>query len=184
MLYFNLHKGNIDTLLDFVKKSVADGEDELQILYGTDDTGEDDIMQWEDENFEAYKNVLSKVSDFLIEEIGKEHVIHFNVLTNLILNQEPIVVGDNPAEFLFCKHCVCTACIPDQFLFKNVTNMHFIPPVKFCRRSFVEYEVGRSFMAKVVPSVEMIDMDYKEFLKIIFRMYGNELGIGEDNFGI
>lgn len=183
MKYFNLHRGNINSLVDLVKEQLADNEREIQILYGNDEDGADDIMDWEDKDFDAYAASLCQVTTLLIAEFKKDDPVHFNVITNLLLNEKPTIIGD-AEKFLLCKQCVCGACIPDEFLFKSVTNVKFIPPVKFCRRSFIEYNVARKFMEIITPTIDVPEIDYKEYLGLMFRMYGNDLGIGAEYFGI
>ena len=63
----------MDSLLDFINNGLKSEENEFQIIYGEDETGSDDILSWEDTDYEKYNLILDQVSEIITEEYKKDN---------------------------------------------------------------------------------------------------------------
>jgi hypothetical protein len=183
MFTFCLNTMNIDFLYSSMKDNISKGENEFSIVY-SDNNNKDDILSWNEQHFESYKNELLKITQLIKEEYEKDNILYINVLTELITTEEVKLNPDTKEKFLFCKHCPCTNCNVNPEFFKQSTNVEFIPPVYYCKRSFVEYEVGINLIKSLQLNIKLEEINCKDYLELIFKAYGNDLGIGVDKFGL
>lgn len=175
MFHYQLNRNNITYLYKKLKEVIDNGEKEIFIIYENDD-----ILEWNEPNFLLYKDELSKVIPLLFKD---EDLVYLNVISDLLIAIND-VKEDYKKDFLFCKTCPCMACKVNTDLFHSATNDSYIPPINYCKRSFIEYEASREFIKLINLEINLEDVNIKEYFSLLFKAYGNDLEVEVENYAI
>jgi hypothetical protein len=170
MFVFHLSKETISIMADTIKEVIGSGEREIAILY-SDNNHNDDLAEWKEEDFNSYASEINKLAELAgLALVERDDVISINVLSNVLVREQ---VEAPAPDFVLCQRCVCTGCMINKLQFKLMTGFENIPPVSFCRRSFIEYGAARHFVSITNLLIQLEDIGYKEFLELIAMACGN-----------
>jgi hypothetical protein len=133
----------------------------------------DNILAYTPLDFQVYRDQLMKIAGEIITAFKKNgQRIAVNVLTDILSLQPP----EHHDYLLFCKHCPCFHCKPDQDLFREATGDLFIPPWQYCEKAFIELEVTRHLIEELKLNTEVSDIDRVLFEEYIDLLYGTYVG--------
>ena len=125
-------------------------------------------------------DIISKLE--LLYKDSVNSVINGNFIINDI-TKHLVGKGDNDSDFLFCKYCPCLGCIPNKELFEKETGYKYLPPISFCKNSFEEFYLASKLALEVgIPINLEQELSFEEFIECMFKLYGNNIGIGVNYF--
>lgn len=105
----------------------------------------------------------------------KGMAVAVNVVTDALFCEAPIIED----EFIICEGCPCIQCKPDKELFRKYTGDEFIPPERFCGKSFIELAVAGELKKDAGWGEDWHDVNEKDWFDLKVLQRGSSLAISK-----
>lgn len=163
-------KFKIDQLFETYSQimELAEKEDNFNLIL------DEDISTLNSDDLNKYKAFLNLVANIIISEHGNGRYIAVDVLTD-IFNLKQGTLPDDSGLYLYCNHCPCYHCQPNDELFEKTTGIKYLPCWQYCTKSFFELETSKMIADELSLNIDISDIDFSYLEWITENCYGNQL---------